>query len=433
MANRNSNLIHAKKAKNDEFYTQLSDIENELRHYKAAFRDKTVLCNCDDPRVSNFTRYFLYNFDNLGLKHLISTCYRNSQPDLFSDGSDEKACYLDFHGEVQVRSEADIQRLDFKPLEGDGDFRSEECIEFLKQADIVCTNPPFSLFREYVTQLMEYGRQFVILGNMNAITYKEIFPLIKDNKLWLGMKSLGSDMYFNVKDDYKEWLVYNKKRGSAYEIINGVVMGRMASACWYTNIDIPKRHEELILCKSYYKNPELYPKYDNYDAINVDKVADIPYDYLADIGVPVTYLDKHNPDQFEIIDANDIRKDDSVPVKPYGIIKDKEATITIPEPLTQPDEMAEPSAAGSRQQAAGSRQQAAGSRQQAAGSGPHTPESSSGGRCNGIMGVPITFLDKYNPEQFEIIGNEYTLGIERSRGYINGKRMYSRIFIRQKV
>ena len=349
MGNKNSNLIHAKKAKNDEFYTQLSDIENELRHYKAAFRDKTVLCNCDDPRVSNFTRYFLYNFDNLGLKHLISTCYRNSQPDLFSDGNEDRACYLDFHGEVQVRSEADIQRLDFRPLEGDGDFRSDECIGFLNQANIVCTNPPFSLFREYVAQLMEYGKEFIIIGPQNAITYKEIFPLIKDNRLWIGYGFNAGNAFFGIPEDAK--CLYSE---SVYNPKTGLVKFR--NCLWYTNIDIPKRHQELILCKSYYKTPELYPKYDNYDAINVDKVADIPYDYLADIGVPVTYLDKHNPEQFEIIDANDIRKDDSVPVKPYGIIKDKEATIIIPEPLTQPDEMAEPSAAGSRQQAAGSRQ-----------------------------------------------------------------------------
>ena len=304
MANRNSNLINAKKAKNDEFYTQLSDIENELKHYREAFRGKTVLCNCDDPRVSNFTRYFLYNFDNLGLKRLISTCYRNSQPDLFSDGEEDRACYLDFHGEIQVRSEADIQSLDFRPLEGDGDFRSAECIEFLKQADIVCTNPPFSLFREYVAHLMEYEKQFVILGNMNAINYKEIFPLIKENRVWLGNRNLNQDMYFNVNPEYGQWLLENKKEGSAYKIINNKVMGRLASACWYTNIDIPKRHEGLILCKSYYKNPELYPKYDNYDAIEVAKTADIPYDYEGVMGVPITFMDKYNPEQFEIVGAS---------------------------------------------------------------------------------------------------------------------------------
>ena len=297
MGNKNSNLIHAKKAKNDEFYTQLSDIENELRHYKAAFRGKTILCNCDDPRVSNFTRYFLYNFDNLGLKRLISTCYRNSQPDLFSDGNEDRACYLDFHGEIQVRSEADIQSLDFRPLEDDGDFRSAECIEFLKQADIVCTNPPFSLFREYVAQLMEYGKQFIIIGNQNAITYKEIFPLIKDNKMWLGESIHSGDREFGVPNDYPlnaaGWRIDDK--GNKFIRVKGVR--------WFTNIDTDQsyRHQKLILCKSYYKNPELYPKYDNYDAINVDKVADIPYDYLADIGVPITYLDKHNPEQFDIV------------------------------------------------------------------------------------------------------------------------------------
>ena len=293
MANRNSNLIHAKKAKNDEFYTQLSDIENELRHYKAPFRDKTVLCNCDDPRVSNFTRYFLYNFDNLGLRRLISTCYRNSQPDLFSDGEEDRACYLDFHGEIQVRSEADIQSLDFRPLEGDGDFRSLECIEFLKQADIVCTNPPFSLFREYVAQLMEYGKEFIVIGNKNAINYKEIFPLIKENRIWIGMRSINQDMWLLRPDDSDDF----------EKIENGKKIKHIMG-CWYTNIDIPKRHEGLILCKSYYKNPELYPKYDNYDAIEVSKTADIPYDYEGIMGVPITFMDKYNPEQFEIVGAS---------------------------------------------------------------------------------------------------------------------------------
>lgn len=187
-----------------------------------------------------------------------------------------------------------------------------ECIEFLKQADVVSTNPPFSEFRSYISLLVEHEKQFVIIGNMNALTYKEIFPLIRDNKMWLGMKSLGSDMYFNVQDEYKEWLVNNKKRGSAYEIINGVVMGRMASACWYTNIDIPKRHQELILCKSYYKNPELYPKYDNYDAIEVGKVIDIPGDWDGEMGVPITFMDKYCPDQFEILDMWGNPKDTKV-------------------------------------------------------------------------------------------------------------------------
>ena len=349
-------------------------------------------------------------------------------------------------------------------MEGDGDFRSPECVEFLKQADIVCTNPPFSLFREYVAHLMEYGKQFVVIGNKNAITYKEIFPLIKKNLIWIGMRSINQDMWLLRPDDSDD-----------YEKIENGKKIKHIMGCWYTNIDIPKRHEELILCKSYYKNPELYPKYDNYDAINVDKVADIPYDYLADIGVPVTYLDKHNPDQFEIIDANDIRKDDLVPVKPYGIIKDKEATITIPEPLTQPDEMTEPSAAGSRQQAAGSRQQAADHIRQNrhqeedvmeswasqslsstsiirssskfsespiphAGSDGNASPSSMGresttdclsaenSRCNGLMGVPITFLDKFNPGQFEIIdmwGNPKDTKV-------NGKSKYARVIIRRR-
>lgn len=305
MGNKNSNLIHAKKAKNDEFYTQLSDIENELRHYKEAFKGKTVLCNCDDPRVSNFTRYFLYNFEHLGLKRLISTCYRNNEPDLFSDGSGDRACHLDFHGEVQVRSEADIQRLGFKPLEGDGDFRSDECIGFLKQADIVCTNPPFSLFREYVAQLMEYGKQFIIIGPQNAITYKEIFPLIKQNYIWTGYGFNAGNAFFGIPED-----AVSLYKNGVYNSITKLVKFR--NCLWFTNIDIPKRHEELALCKNYYKTPELYPKYDNYDAINVDKVMDIPEDYWGEMGVPITFLDKYNPEQFEILDMWGNPKDTKV-------------------------------------------------------------------------------------------------------------------------
>ena len=271
------------------------------RHYKAAFRGKTVLCNCDDPRVSNFTRYFLYNFDNLGLKRLISTCYRNSQPDLFSDGGEDRACYLDFHGEIQVRSEADIQSLDFRPLEGDGDFKSAECIEFLKQADIVCTNPPFSLFREYVAQLMEYGKQFIIMGNKNAINYKEVFPLIKDNRMWLGESIHSGALEFGIPDTDE---IINKSNCRIDE--RGHRFVQISGARWFTNIDTDQsyRHQELILCKSYYKNPELYPKYDNYDAIEVSKTADIPYDYEGVMGVPITFMDKYNPEQFEIVGAS---------------------------------------------------------------------------------------------------------------------------------
>lgn len=295
MANKNSNLNNAKKAKNDEFYTQLSDIEAELKHYKAAFQGKTVLCNCDDPRVSNFTLYFLYNFQHLGLKRLISTCYKNNEPDLFSDGTGEKACYLDFRGEKPIRCQEDIQSLDFRPLEGDGDFRSPECIEFLKEADIVASNPPFSLFRQYISLLMEYEKQFVIIGNKNAIAYKEVFPLIMADKIWLGQSIHSGDLKFAIPDHietYSKNLIIDKT-GKRYVGIPGVR--------WFTNIDVPIRHEGLILTGSYTKYPERYPRYDNYDAINVDNVKDIPEDYFDIIGVPITYIDKYCPEQFEIL------------------------------------------------------------------------------------------------------------------------------------
>ena len=317
---KNENLHKAKEAKNDEFYTQYDEIQQELNHYEDKFKGKTVLCNCDDPFESNFCKFFLRNFNYLGLKRLICTSYSTSpvigqQLTLF-DWMDEPVVqgngYVMDIREVPMAngrgvSDSDIDALlkskkrGVKKLKGDGDFRSEECIEYLKEADVVVTNPPFSLFREYVAQLMEYGKKFLIIGNMNAITYKEIFPLIKDNKMWLGCRNLNKDMYFNVKSEYQKYLLENKKEGSAYKIINGVVMGRLASACWYTNLDHSKRHEELILYKHYYGNEEDYPKYDNYDAINVDKVSDIPCDYFEDMGVPITYLDKHNPEQFEVV------------------------------------------------------------------------------------------------------------------------------------
>ena len=299
----NTNLQQAKKNKNDEFYTQLVDIEKELKHYKDYFKGKTVLCNCDDPRVSNFFHYFSYKFEDLGLKKLITTCYKNQNFDLFSQNDSEKAIYLIYEGHKQNGRVPDIKDIGIKELEGDGDFRSQECIELLKQADIVVTNPPFSLFREYVAQLVEYDKKFIIIGSQNAITYKETFKLIKENKIWLG--------YNPVK-------TFAKPDGTTQTFGN---------VCWFTNLQTTKRQEELVLYKKY--NPEEFPKYDNYDAIEVSKTADIPCDY------------------------------------------------------------------------------------------------------DGVMGVPITFLDKYNPGQFEIVGNEYSLNIDRGRGYVNGKRMYSRIFIRK--
>lgn len=332
----NSNLQQANKAKQDEFYTQLTDIEKELRHYKHHFKGKTVFCNCDDPFESNFFKYFALNFNFLGLKKLIATCYDNSPfagDELPLFAATKKAHKIEITEVIDENGDGAIDLADVElliknhkntltTLKGNGDFRSDECVELLKEADIVVTNPPFSLFREYVAQLVQYDKKFLIIGNKNAITYKEIFPLIKENRLWIGLTIRSGDREFRVPKDYitRSASLRIDEQGNKFIKVPGVH--------WFTNLDYPERHEELDLYKRY--TPEEYPKYDNYDAINVDKTSDIPYDY-----------------------------DD-------------------------------------------------------------------------VMGVPITFIDKYNPEQFEIVGNEYTLNIDKGRGYINGKRMYSRIFIRKK-
>lgn len=296
MANKNLNA--AKEAKKDEFYTQLEDINNELRHYREHFRGKTVLCNCDDPRVSNFFTYFAYNFEFLGLKRLITTCYKNQDMDLFSQNKSEQAIYLIYDGDKNGNNIPDPEEIGIHPLKGDGDFRSKECIELLKQADIVVTNPPFSLFREYVAQLMEYEKKFLIIGPKNAIHYKEIFPYIKTNKIWVGYTPMSQDLLFEWPKDLQEEALSNGKNSSKFRIVNGKIYGRSPSI-WFTNMDIRKRHEDIILYKQYI--PEKYPTYDNFNAIDVCKVEDIPIDYNGIIGVPDTFLDKFNPDQFEII------------------------------------------------------------------------------------------------------------------------------------
>lgn len=287
----NTNLHKAKNVKNDEFYTQLSDIENELRHYKDHFKDKVVYCNCDDPRVSNFFHYFSYNFEHLGLKKLIATCYKNQDADLFSTNESEQAVYLEYTGDKNGNSVPDAHEIGVKSLQGDGDFRSAESIELLKQADIVVTNPPFSLFREYVTQLIEYEKKFIVIGNLNAITYKEVFGLIKENKIWLGASLDGRNIWFRIPNTYEKY----------HKIENGNKYAFVASTIWFTNLDHKKRHEKLILHKKF--SSDEYPKYDFYDAINVNKTKDIPYDYSGNIGVPITFLNKFNPEQFEIIDG----------------------------------------------------------------------------------------------------------------------------------
>ena len=286
----NKSLHAANRAKQDEFYTQLSDIEKELKHYRKHFLGKAVYCNCDDPTISNFFRYFHLNFAKLGLKKLITTCYKNRQAEMFSKHDMEAAAGLEYVGNG---TEPTVFQL-----KEDGDFRSGECIKLLKQADIVVTNPPFSLFREYIAQLVEYDKKFVVIGNKNAIPYKEIFPLIKGDKLWVGHTSMSQDLLFDVPTQYAQELLKTKKAGSAYKIVDGIVKGRSQSI-WFTNLDHKKRHEDLILYKKY--SPDEYPKYDNYDAINVNKTDHIPVDYAGEMGVPITFLDKHNPSQFEII------------------------------------------------------------------------------------------------------------------------------------
>lgn len=277
MAQKNKNLRIAKIAKNDEFYTQLTDIEKELRHYKHHFKDKIVFCNCDDPTWSEFWRYFHLNFAELGLKKLISTHFDFNEP----------TYKLEYEGGNDWDIEVGVKTI----LMQNGDFRSDECIELLKESDIVVTNPPFSLFREYISQLMEYEKKFIIIGSKNAITYKEIFPLIKNNLMWIGAKPMSGSLWFTTPNDYR-----NKND----KLENGIKLTPIA-CCWYTNLDISKRHENLILWKEY--NPVEYPKFDNYDAINVDKTTEIPCDYAGIMGVPITFLDKYNPEQFEIING----------------------------------------------------------------------------------------------------------------------------------
>jgi len=311
----NETLGKAKKNKADEFYTQMPDIEAELRHYKEHFRGKVVLCNCDDPYESNFFKYFAMNFNFLGLKKLIATSFSDSpvafgQLPLFEiqnlknrPSGEKPACKIvitevedqNADGAVDL---ADVERLlkngknALTLLEGDGDFRSAECVELLKQADIVVTNPPFSLFREYMAQLVDFDKKFLIIGSKNAITYKDIFKLIKENKLWLGNGFPNGNAFFSIPSEYaREWA------DGVYNPVTGCVKFRNVG--WFTNLDFPKRHESLTLYKRY--TPEEYPTYDNYDAINVDKVAEIPCDYDGAMGVPITFLDKYNPDQFEII------------------------------------------------------------------------------------------------------------------------------------
>ena len=289
----NELLQNAKKSKSDEFYTQLSDIESELQHYKSHFKDKVVYCNCDDPRISNFFNYFASNFKELGLKKLIASCYREQVRDLFNPKEDEKGFYYEFtgsDGEKFIPTSTEI--IHFK---GDGDFRGSESIELLKQSDIVVTNPPFSLFREHVTQLVKYDKKFLIIGNINAITYKEIFKLIKENKAWLGINLGRGISGFIVPEHYELYGTEARIDSLGNRIVSP------NNCLWLTNLDTSKRHEDIDLTKRYFGNEAEYPKYDNYDGINVNKTQDIPLDFEGFMGVPITFLHKLNPDQFEII------------------------------------------------------------------------------------------------------------------------------------
>lgn len=281
----NNSLHAARAAKNDEFYTQISDIEKELRHYKDHLKGKVIFCNCDDPEWSNFWRHFTLKFEDYGLAKVVATHYAQGEP----------SYKLEFTGKDQpvVRT----------PLQGDGDFRSDECVEILKSADIVITNPPFSLFREYIAQLVEHEKKFLVIGSQNAITYKETFKLIRNNQLWLG---ITKPKEFGQPDGTLK------------------VFGNIG---WFTNLAHDRRNEELLLYRTYAGNESAYPRYDNYDAIEVSRVTEIPSDYEGAMGVPITFLEKYNPDQFEIIHSNYFRKSDGVPLKEHGLIKDKDGTI----------------------------------------------------------------------------------------------------------
>ena len=434
MAMANTNLHKAKVAKNDEFYTQLRDVAEELKHYKPHFQGKVVFCNCDDPTWSAFWRYFHLNFAELGLKKLISTHYDRTEPTYkmeYEGGDDNNV-------EVGVKT----------PLEGNGDFRNAECIALMDEADIVVTNPPFSMFREFVQMMVNHNKKFVIIGSVNAITYKEFFPLLKENLVWGGY-AFNKSLFFSMPESYNTKIIERDEYGRK--------QGKVPGICWYTNLDIQKRHEKLILWQRYYDdngNPlpdaeERFPHYDNYDAINVDKVSDIPMDYkpcwlkcnkastcpyaqqkgIGDaaalceqtcsgaMGVPITFLDKHNPDQFDVIR---FRKG----------IDEKDLTYSVP--------------ADDNLRAEQSRAEQSRAEQSRAGGLLRTSESSFVRKCNGVIGVPITFFDRFCPSQFFIVGATESEGKGFSMGLwlqasnvaqpvVSGQRKYKRLFIRAKV
>lgn len=342
---KNRSLLRASKEKNDEFYTQLSDIENQLRHYREQFKDKIIFCNCDDPYESNFFKFFATNYNFLGLKKLICTCYAGSpvvgeELSLFDiSGMNDKQISNKYSYKIEINEVTDVNgdgAVDLADVEyllknrnnvltllnGDGDFRSEECIDLFKQSDIIVTNPPFSLFKQYLAQLMQYSKKFLIIGSINAINYKEIFPLIQDNKMWLGYGFNNGNAYFYTKNT-------SNFADGVYDPNTGLVKFR--NCVWYTNLDTTKRYDVLTLYKKY--NPKDYPGYYNYDGIEVRGIVDIPYDYDGDMGVPITFLNNYNPDQFQIVGrGNDVKK--TVLHKTAGdeihFIKDGEIIYRVP-------------------------------------------------------------------------------------------------------
>ncbi|ENY5365803.1 adenine-specific methyltransferase EcoRI family protein [Raoultella ornithinolytica] len=287
----NELLQKAKKSKSDEFYTQLCDIENELQYYQSHFKDKVVFCNCDDPRVSNFFKYFSSNFERMGLRKILTSCYKERGEDLFVDIGGENGFFSEYTNSLDEKNNG----VKISYFKGDGDFRSEESIELLKKADVVVTNPPFSLFREFVDQLIKYNKKFLIIGNVNAITYKEVFKLIKENKAWLGVNLGRGVSGFIVPEHYELYGTETKIDDHGNRIVSP------NNCLWLTNLDTFIRHEDIPLTKKYIGHENEYPKYDNYDGINVNKTKDIPLDYKGVMGVPITFLHKFNPEQFEII------------------------------------------------------------------------------------------------------------------------------------
>ena len=456
----NTTLTHAKKNKKDEFYTQLSDIERELKHYKEHFKNKVVYCNCDDPRVSNFFHYFSYNFEKLGLKKLVATCYKNQDMDLFSQNSSEQAIYLEYEGDKNGNCQPDFEEIAIKHLKGDGDFRSAECINLLKQADIVVTNPPFSLFREYVSQLIKHDKKFVIVGHQNAITYKEIFPLIKGNKLWLGHGFKGGAAHF-INKHYEDYATAGDRK-------EGMI--RVSGVVWFTNLDISKRHEDLILYKKYIAIKHLKGDGDfrSAECINLLKQADIvvtnpPFSLFREY---VSQLIEYDKKFLVIGNINAITYKEI-----FKLIKENKAWLgvnmgrgisgfIVPSSYELYGTEARIDETGNRiistnnclwltnLDTAKRHEDIILYKKY---NSEEYPKYDNYDAINvdktkdipmdyeGVMGVPITFLHKYNPDQFEILGCSYDYGRPegwssniKMSGTINGVNVYKRLLIRNK-